>query len=204
MTFNEALTAYAQPMHTWHALSAADRRAAWIAGIEGGEADIPSDPGGHTFYGLSAATHGDGVRDDGSRYWTRAPTWGEAMEVYRLTYWEAHRLDEMPLGWGLAFFDAAVHHGAGVKIMQRVLGVDDDGRVGGQTIEAATKAKGHRWRYGLIPVTRSEHVRQLSHYPEWWHVWEPRFALVSALALTLDEGPAPRGLPLRLPWHPQR
>lgn len=108
---------------------------------EGGYVDHPSDRGGPTKYGITLKTlrmHRDNptlTRDD-----VRELTASEAREIYEDVYWFDSGLSDLPVTTNLSelLFDMAVNHGPGrtIKILQRVLGVREDGDIGPVTRQA--------------------------------------------------------------------
>lgn len=116
----------------------------WIFRVEGGFVDELHDRGGETKYGISVQylrrvdggdINQDGVVDaDDVRVLTRE----QAVAFYRRDYWVANGCDILPPVVALACFDAAVHHGPvmGRKLVQRALGVHDDGIFGHDTLIA--------------------------------------------------------------------
>ena len=134
---------------------------------EGGFSDDPSDRGGATKYGITAATLGNW------RGWMRPAT---AAEVQALTRVEAKaiyiaRYIEQPgfttanvrdEALRVALIDAGVHCGpaTAVKWLQRGLGVKADGVLGRQTIDALSKSDAVLARTGLVKA-RCLHYGQL-------------------------------------------
>jgi len=101
---------------------------------EGGLTEDPKDPGGLTNFGISKKAY---PNED-----IRAMTKERAMEIYIKDYWKPCKCDELPRPFAIGLFDSAVNRGpvTAVKILQRSLGITDDGVVGPQTISAATAA----------------------------------------------------------------
>jgi lysozyme family protein len=110
------------------------------ARIEGGYVNDPLDPGKETIYGITAAN------------WKRAEDLGlvavklvkdrnrsEALVVYRAFFWDAYRCSELPYPLALAFFDTVVNHTPvwSIRALQRAVGADVDGGIGGNTLAAA-------------------------------------------------------------------
>jgi lysozyme family protein len=95
-------------------------------------ANDPNDPGGETKFGIS------------QREWsllrvkpqfanfpaaTRDLTQDQATAIYHSIYY-VQPFDELPPGPALIAFDCNVNEGIGVKILQRAIGVNDDGQWG--------------------------------------------------------------------------
>ncbi|PWE16322.1 hypothetical protein DDZ18_12925 [Marinicauda salina] len=109
---------------------------------EGGFVDHPDDPGGATNMGITLRTLADWRGGDASVSDVRALTRDEAAAIYRARYWDAAHCGAMPAPIGFLTFDGAVNHGVGraVKLLQRAVGVPDDGLVGPVTLGAANAA----------------------------------------------------------------
>jgi lysozyme family protein len=62
----------------------------------------------------------------------------QAIEIYRRDFWHPVHADTLPASVGYQLLDAAVQHGIGntKKIMQRAVGVADDGQIGPATLTA--------------------------------------------------------------------
>lgn len=112
-------------------------------GHEGGYSNRKTDSGGPTKYGITHRTLAGhrGVAavtaDD-----VKKLTLTEAELIYRKSYWVQSGGDVLPVGLDYAAFDFGVNSGPSraVKSLQKVLGVPQDGIVGGQTL-AAVKAR---------------------------------------------------------------
>lgn len=83
-----------------------------------------------------------------SRYPTlniAAVTVTDARGLYKRDFWDAARCDEFPEALAFCVFDSAVNQGptTAVKILQRSLGVTDDGIVGAHTLKAAHAISPH-------------------------------------------------------------
>lgn len=109
-----------------------------LLGHEGGFVDHPSDPGGATNWGVTELV----ARANGYRGHMRDLPVDVAKGIYRRQYWDSVRADELPPAMRYAVFDAAVNSGTAqaIKWLQRAIGADDDGVIGGQTIAMARAA----------------------------------------------------------------
>lgn len=103
----------------------------------------PTDPGGETKFGISKRAHPDvdiaNLTEEG------------AAEIYQREYWSADGIQKsmcanLPWPVNLVHFDAVVNagnwdakrgwHGTANKMLQRALGVSDDGLIGAATLAA--------------------------------------------------------------------
>lgn len=112
-----------------------------VLGAEGGFANDPRDRGGATNYGITLATLAEWRRSrDPSAIVTadhvRDLKVEEAKEIYRSRYWNVLRCDDLPKGVDLLVFDFGVNAGPArsAKILQEVLGVEQDGSIGPVTL----------------------------------------------------------------------
>lgn len=115
---------------------------------EGGFSDHSADPGGATKYGISIVflknlsleegdidQDGDIDRDD-----IKALTVEDSKELYHKFFWSPLHLEGLDSEeLQLHLFDHGVNAGTktAVKLLQRILGLSDDGVIGSKTIKAA-------------------------------------------------------------------
>lgn len=102
---------------------------------EGGYVNNPADPGGETRWGISKAQY--------PSIDIQHLTLDEAAAIYARDYWRPLLLDQvnsMRLRWKI--FDIAVQRGPvkAAMVVQGILGVPQDGKIGSQTIVALNKA----------------------------------------------------------------
>lgn len=117
----------------------------WLALVrakEGGFTNDPRDDGGATNMGVTQKTLAEWRGRPVTVEDVRALTWDEASSLYLARYWSRIRGDELPGGLDIALGDAVVtsRMAGQVKILQGILGVEQDGYVGPLTIAAARKA----------------------------------------------------------------
>lgn len=112
-----------------------------VLGAEGGFSNDPRDRGGATNYGITLATLAEWrrSRDPGATVTAdhvRDLQVEEAKEIYRSRYWNVLRCDDLPKGVDLLVFDLGVNAGPArsAKILQEVLGVEQDGSIGPVTL----------------------------------------------------------------------
>ena len=134
-----------------------------VLDLEGGYVDDPNDRGGRTKYGISQKAYPDMDLANLTR--------AQAMSLYRRDYWDACKCSLLPWPWSLYVFDCAVNQGpkVAVKLMQRVLGVTDDGIIGPKTLAAVERATPERaLRYMVARLMRYNALSQWDHYGKGW------------------------------------
>jgi lysozyme family protein len=153
---------------------------------EGGYSNHPSDPGGPTNWGITLR--------DARAYWKQDATASDvrnlpravAKSIFRTKYWAALACDELPAGVDYAVFDYGVNSGIGraAKVLQRLLGLADDGTIGPRTLAAAACADAGR----LIDAICDERLAFLQGLRTWsvfGNGWGRRVREVRAVALAL-------------------
>ncbi len=99
-----------------------------------GYVNDPYDPGGETKFGIAKNSHpSTDIKD---------LTWDEACDIYYNQYWLAGSCDKMPGVVGVLQFDGCVNNGVrhASQMVQRALGVTDDGSIGPVTLAAINAA----------------------------------------------------------------
>lgn len=159
---------------------------------EGGHVNDKRDPGGETNLGISDRRDGriDGMADiDGDRVPDVAIaklTKVDAAVIYRRDYWDACNCDQLPAPVAVFLFDTAVNCGnrAAVRMLQRALGVKDDGVIGPVTI-AKCKEKSPQAVAHWMADQRLAHYRALATFATYGKGWTRRVNDVLAQAYTL-------------------
>lgn len=113
-----------------------------VLACEGGFVDHPRDPGGATNRGITRAVLARARGRPVSVAEVKALSQAEAGGIYRRSYWDTVRGDDLPAGLDLAVFDCAVNSGPGraVRLLQHALGLTEDGACGAKTLAAARAA----------------------------------------------------------------
>jgi lysozyme family protein len=144
---------------------------------EGVFSNTPSDPGGETWYGIARRYHPNIP-------WP--PTREQAIEIYRQEYWLAHGCDRMPWPWALAVFDGVVNQDAEavVLLLQKALGVVQDGKIGPKTL-AAMSAPGWKARLADFLSWRAFRYAHSPVLEENGHGWFRRLFLMQQSALSV-------------------
>ena len=110
---------------------------AFVLEREGGLVDDPEDPGGITNHGISLRFL-KGVVPYATAVTVEDLTEEIAAELYKDHFWGPCYCYTLPKGLDLAVFDCAVNQGPRTarRLLQRALGVSDDGYIGPFTIAA--------------------------------------------------------------------
>ena len=105
---------------------------------EGGYVNHPSDPGGRTNLGVTQAVYESWVDRPVTKDEMRSLTVEDVTPIYRRNYWDRVKGDDLPSGVDFAVMDLAVNGGTGrgAKMLQKVVGVTQDGGIGPQTLGA--------------------------------------------------------------------
>jgi lysozyme family protein len=144
-----------------------------LLGHEGGFVDHPDDPGGATRWGVTERV----ARANGYTGSMRDFPETAAKHIYRKSYWDAVRADELPEAIRYAVFDAAVNSGPrqSIQWLQRSVGVTADGQLGPQTMAAVLKANPMVIK-GRVLGQRLEFMANLSTWPAFGRGWARRVA----------------------------
>ena len=114
---------------------------------EGGYVDDPVDRGGATNFGITQKTYDAWrVKNRLDKVGVRDITTDEVEAIYHSQYWSAAKCDALPWPASLCHFDASVNHGPrnAAKLLQRVVGVTPDGKIGPQTLGAVSRTPGYK------------------------------------------------------------
>ena len=108
-----------------------------LIGHEGGYVNDQQDPGGETNWGVTKRT----AMANGYTGNMKTMTRQQAYEIYRRAFWLRYNCEQMPDAVAYQFFDAAVNHGFGnaSRMLQRAVGVLDDGIIGKYSLEAINR-----------------------------------------------------------------
>lgn len=144
-----------------------------VIGVEGGYVNDPRDPGGETIYGITR-------RDHPVAWEAGTPTLEQAKAIYKSHYWNPVKADELPWPLALFVFDAAVNQGAGtaVKLLQKALGVAQDGILGQQTLAAVKKANASEL-CGLYLADRALRYTGTRNFDVYGRGWFKRMFLIA-------------------------
>ena len=121
-------------------------------GHEGGYSNRSSDAGGPTKFGITHKTLAAhrGVKSVTAAQ-VKAMPLAEAEAIYRKSYWTQSGGDVLPVGLDYAAFDFGVNSGPSraVKVLQGVVGVAQDGKIGPATLAAVGRYPG-----GVVKLIR--------------------------------------------------
>lgn len=105
-----------------------------VIGHEGGYVHDPRDAGGETIWGITKRT----ARENGYQGEMKQMKREQAFEIYKQAFWQRYQCELLPSALAFQFFDACVNHGSGnaARMLQRAVGVLDDGVIGKLTLQA--------------------------------------------------------------------
>jgi lysozyme family protein len=132
---------------------------------EGGFVNHPADPGGMTNLGVTQKVWEEWVGHSVSEQEMRALTPAIVAPMYKQKYWDKIHGDDLPSGVDLAVFDCCVNSGPGraAKMLQKVLGVTQDGAIGAQTLLKTTTVDSSK----LVADYNAERLAFLQALPTW-------------------------------------
>lgn len=141
---------------------------------EGGYVNHPSDPGGETNYGITKSV----ARQYGYKGSMKDIPMSIVEKIYKDQYWDAMSCDSLPFSVAFQLFDAAVNHGLlnSRKLLQRAVGVKDDGIVGAATLAAIRKTPQLTF-INLFNSKRLEFYSKISTVKVFGGGWMARVAL---------------------------
>lgn len=153
---------------------------------EGGFVNNPKDPGGMTNLGVTQRVWEAWVGHPVGEKEMRALTPVIVAPMYKRKYWDKVSGDLLPSGVDHAVFDFAVNSGPGqaAKILQRVLGVKQDGDIGLVTLEKALSIDSSK----LIDDYNDARLAFLKSLPAWvdfGNGWDNRVAKVTTEAINM-------------------
>jgi hypothetical protein len=154
---------------------------------EGGFSQSAADSGGATNLGITRATLENWRGRPASVEDVRALTRTEAVEIYRSDYWLPARCADLPPGVDLMVFDCGVNSGprTAVKMLQKAIGVIDDGSVGPKTLLALKHVDDHKALINQLSAVRLAFCQSLPNYDLFGAGWTNRIAQVTAAALAM-------------------
>lgn len=157
--------------------------------VEGGYVDDPNDNGGATNMGITIGTLSKWRNYQVSKDEIKSLTRKEATEIYKSWYWDPVKADHLPPGVDVVVFDMAVNAGPSraAKILQQVIGVTVDGKIGPKTI-AAVKAMDPVEVIKAYTKARLDFYRSLRDWKHFGRGWTNRARKVEEVALGVLSG----------------
>lgn len=122
---------------------------------EGGLADHEADRGGRTNFGITTDTWRRWLESQGKAFVpVDDATPEDARQIYWRWYWLEGKCDGLPWPLSLVHFDSCVNHGVGTaaRLLQKALGVKQDGIIGPMTLGAASVERARDQALDLIWV----------------------------------------------------
>lgn len=160
---------------------------AHVLASEGGYCNHPADPGGPTNFGITLA--------DARHYWKQNATASDvktisidtAKQIFRAHYWNAMSCDALPAGVDYCVFDYGVNSGVyrAARVIQRLVGVTQDGVIGPATIAATIKADDPTDLISSICAERMAFLKSLRTWRTFGRGWAARVAEVRATSMRL-------------------
>lgn len=144
-----------------------------VIGHEGGYANDPRDTGGETNWGITKRT----ARENGYLGDIRQMKRVQAFEIYKQAFWQRYQCERFPSALAFQFFDACVNHGAGnaARMLQRAVGVLDDGVIGKLTLQAVENQSLNDTLMCLV-AERLKFYTRLSNFNAFGKGWINRMA----------------------------
>ena len=157
---------------------------------EGGFVNHPRDPGGMTNLGVTRKVWEEWVGRSVSEAEMRALTPQVVEPLYRARYWNLVAGDHLPPGVDLVTFDFGVNAGPhrGVRFLQRLLGVGQDGLIGPVTLgtlRAFVAAHGSESVIRTYSQARRDYYRSLSTFDAFGRGWLRRTDEVEIAAVDM-------------------
>ena len=140
-----------------------------LIGHEGGYVNHPRDPGGETKFGISKRSYpGEDIPN---------MTLVRAKDIYQRDYWWKAGCDLVPECVKFDLFDTAVNAGpkTAIQMLQRAVGVEDDGVIGPKTMLALSSMDPERLDKRFNGF-RLQHLSTLSTWETFGRGWANRIA----------------------------
>lgn len=158
---------------------------------EGGFVHLKADPGGATNQGVTQAVYDTYRRTIGApKRSVKLLEKHERDDIYRSRYWSLIKGDSLPVGVSYVVFDGAVNSGVSqsVKWLQRALGINADGVIGPQTINAAKDHPNHDRLIADICDRRMAFLKALKTWSTFGKGWAARVNGVRAVGQAWASG----------------
>lgn len=141
---------------------------------EGGYVNHPSDPGGETNFGITKST----AKQYGYTGSMRLIPTDVVEKIYKGQFWNTLDCANFHYAFGFQLFDAGVNHGIGNarKMLQRAVGVKDDGVIGQITLAAIRKIPTSHL-ISLFNAERIQFYTKISTFPTFGKGWMNRMVV---------------------------
>jgi lysozyme family protein len=153
---------------------------------EGGYVNHPSDPGGETNLGVTKRVYEEhgGTKD------MKDLTVEDVKPIYKESYWDRVKGDQLPSGLDLCVFDFGVNAGTGraAKFLQTMIGTVVDGGIGPNTLKAVESYVDENGIENTIrnyQVARQEYYESLSTFETFGKGWTRRVKETTNSALSM-------------------
>lgn len=146
---------------------------------EGGYVNHPSDPGGMTNLGVTAASWKGWIGRMPTEEEMRALTPAVVKPFYKANYWDKVWGDRLPSGVDYAVFDFAVNSGPfrAIAVLQKLVNTTQDGVMGPQTLAAVNSANAGAL-VGQYNEARLKFLKGLSTFSVFGKGWSSRVTRV--------------------------
>ena len=153
---------------------------------EGGYVNHPKDPGGETNLGVTKRVYEEhgGTKD------MKDLTVEDVSPIYKKSYWDRVKGDQLPAGLDLCVFDFGVNAGTGraAKYLQTLIGTVADGGIGPNTlkaVEAYVEEHGLADTITNYQAERQKYYESLSTFDTFGKGWTRRVTETTELAVSM-------------------
>ena len=153
---------------------------------EGGYVNHPKDPGGETNRGVTKRVY----EEHGGDKDMKDLTVEDVAPIYKKSYWDRVKGDELPAGLDLCVFDFGVNAGTGraAKYLQNMVGATADGAIGPATLRAVNayvQVEGLEATIDAYQTNRQGYYEQLSTFDTFGRGWTRRVVETTSSAQKL-------------------
>ena len=153
---------------------------------EGGYVNHPKDPGGETNLGVTKRVYEEhgGTKD------MKDLTVEDVSPIYKKSYWDRVKGDQLPAGLDLCVFDFGVNAGTGraAKYLQSMIGSTPDGGIGPMTLQAVSvyvDSEGVQATIERYQEARQGYYESLSTFDTFGRGWTRRVEETTKLAVEM-------------------
>ena len=153
---------------------------------EGGYVNHPKDPGGETNLGVTKRVY----EEHGGEKDMKDLTVEDVAPIYKKSYWDRVKGDELPSGLDLCVFDFGVNAGTGraAKYLQNLVGATADGAIGPGTlgkVNEYVEENGLEETIEQYQANRQGYYEQLSTFETFGRGWTRRVVETTSSAQKL-------------------